>query len=643
MSGFAGVWLLGPNGAAAPGRSPGEPRVLLATQAAALGRRGGGPPHSLWQPPVGMVFRPFDAGDPAALLPLPGGGLAAWDGRLDNGDEIARRLGVEPIATTDPGADLPLVLTAYVRWGEEALERLEGDWALAFWEPAQRRLILARDPIGTRPLFYRHLPQRGCFWGSTLEAATPDTGPPDELDEEWIAGYLTGAIPTGVSPFPGIRPVPPGSLVTVRPDGVARRELWSPVPGPELHYRDDREYEEHYRELFYRSVRRRLRTAGPVGADLSGGLDSSSIVAAACELLDLGEAAATDVVPVSFVYDESRTADERRYIRKVEARTGRRTHAVVQERFPLFAGFGEPTLELPRLAECTKARDLEVVRHLRQRGARVWLRGLGGDELLWSEADLPVELADLLLRGRLGRLPGAFRDWATAFGAPYPQLAWVGMIRPLLPRSLRGLLGRRPAVPPWIDSSFARRTHLRERLDPEARLPPGLDLPSRRIRLMELEGARELVSWEYDRGPRAIDLAYPFLDRSLVEHCLALPFRQLVRGTETRSIHRRAVASRIVPPEILARRAKTSMREAILRGIRASWPLLEGIFPRPLVAERGWVDPRPLRQALERARFGGDAPGSSLLTILALESWLRGREQTADGHGAHDLPRLAKA
>jgi asparagine synthase (glutamine-hydrolysing) len=548
----------------------------------------------------------------------------AWDGRLDNRRDLAEALGAEPGAS-----DLDLLARAYERWGTGFPARVVGDFALALWDGRERRLVLARDPFGTRPLFYARR-NGGIVWASTLRAlraAGVDLG---EIEEEWIAGYFSRSIDPALTPWRNARAVPPGCTVILSEGEVRTVRWWRLDAVHPLRLGSDAEYEELFRELFLTAVRRRLRTAKPVTAELSGGLDSSSIVCAADHLLRLGAAEAPDLFTVSHVYERSASADERPYIKKVETRTGRRHRHVLESEAPRLAGLTADALDVPSPSACFRELHRAVFEFMGDNGSRVLLSGLGGDHLLISEVPVPFPLADLLQARELRAFFPALRHWRNELDKPYPQILWEGALCPLLPRPMRLRLAPLPLpIPPWLDRGFVRRWDLAARFAAAVDVEGDFPQPGKRLQAGAVRSVVRALCWMYDRWDYPVEVAYPFLDRDLVELCLGVPGDQLVRPGETRSLLRRSLAG-LLPPAIARRRDKRGPDEAVLRAFAERWHEIKDLADEPRAAARGWIDPAAFRQALREARFGkaGDhLPG--LLPSLALEAWLRAPIKTS--------------
>lgn len=634
MSGIAGLWRprRGTDGAPPAAEDLPDLRKLDA----GLARRGGpgrilacradGDGCAPW-----LICRPFPEVERDARVPQQPavderGNVLVFDGRIDDRARLTHDLGA-PHGTSDE----MLLLAAYRRWGAAAASRVLGDFAFALWDPALRRLHLARDPSGLRPLFVRRQPHR-LVWASTLRALEAVDVAGERIDERWVAGYLGGEVEPGITPWCRIGAVVPGTTVVVREDGGEEEVRgWRIGPREPIRLADDREVEERFRELFVAAVGDRMRGDGAVGVELSGGLDSSSIACVAAGLVG-STAGVGEVVTVSHVFDRSPGSDERAFIRVVEDRLGRPGHHLEESRHPMLADLEEDFFELPSPLHCTMRRERAAVAAIRAAGAATVMSGLGGDELLWSEVDMPIALADRIASRRLGGVAGLVADRARESGHSYSQVVAEALVL-VGPHRWRVRYRGRPADRfPWIDRRFARRTGLGERFLGASR-PGEHSLPSGREHFEMLHNVLGLTPWTYDVGPVPLDRALPYLDLRLIDFCLALPFDQFVRDGSTRSVLRRALRE-VLPAPILARRGKKSLDQAALRAFAARWEEVRRFLgAEPRVAAHGFVDPAALWEALERARRGRIVGTVALFQVLGLEAWLRATERPAASAG----------
>jgi asparagine synthase (glutamine-hydrolysing) len=232
--------------------------------------------------PVGLGHRRLAIVDPALgqqpMLSDDGKVAVSFNGEIYNYRELRTELlGLGLCFHTD--SDTEVILQAYRTWGEDCLKRFNGMWALAIWDAALRRLLLTRDRIGEKPLFYAE------HDGALLFASEPKAlfawGYPAELDIGQLEIYLVlGYVPAPYSFFRGMRKLEPGHLLKVTERGIRDSAFWQYPQVPPGEMRTDLAgVREEFESLLADSVRLRMRSDVPFGAFLSGGLDSSSIVA----------------------------------------------------------------------------------------------------------------------------------------------------------------------------------------------------------------------------------------------------------------------------------------------------------------------------------------------------------------------------
>lgn len=587
-------------------------------------------------PPVALIFRPFHTDRDSRRTPqtvaAADGRLLTWNGRLDNREELARDLA----EIAPPGErDADLVLAACREWGVDALARLIGDFALALWDPAERSLVLACDPFSIRPLYY-HASRDFVVWASRARAVLRAAGLPSDVDEEFVAGFLTSSEPSSHSPFRSVQMLPPGHLLRIRGEEIRLIRYWRPDPQREIRYRSDREYEDHFRDVFRRAVACRMRAEGPVHADLSGGLDSSSIVCVGDEILAAGQAETPELRTVSWVYDEAVTSDERRFIRVVEEKRGRSGLYLREEDHPMLSAVPssfQPDYPHGQLAYL--ARNDALATHMGKTGSRVLLRGFAGDQVFWAGvARSPLELADLITQGRFLQLVSSCHRWARALRSPFVETLWRGGVQPLLPRSLQARTQTRYRLDNWFEPSFVERMHLRDRVLGVAD-DAGFRLPSSKYKYGLIREACRDVGWEFFATTGCVEMRFPFLDRRVVDFSLSIDLEQLLRPNETRSVMRRALCQTL-PEEIRLRRSKAGPDEALYRALvkRGGW--LSETLSAPQVAEHRFVDRKVFTETLQRVRHGQSVNTPQLLRTLCLEFWLRSLT------GRHDSGRRAE-
>lgn len=618
MSAFGGIYNFNDK--------PVDERVLLAlgTELESHGPDGG---DAVTSGAIGLVYRAFHTNRESRLERQPlistERHILCWDGRLDNRSELISLL---PGEASRDQSDAAIVMAAYREWGVDCLVRFIGDFALSLWDPESRTLLLARDAVGPRPLYY-HANNDRIVWSSELMPLLGLPGVDVEINDEYVAGFLARGMEVDITPYRNVYAVAPGHAVLSSNGRVEVRRFWQLSATAKIRYKCDEEYEEHFRALFRDAVRCRLRVDGPVWATLSGGLDSSSIVCMADEILKTESVAASRIETVSYVYDESTTSDERKFIQCVEEQRGAAGHHLLDEDYPTLGAFPEEShASFPDFLDCFVNRHRALCSSMKADGARVLFTGHGGDEVLCSAPNPAPQLGDLMVEHRWRDLHHALNDWGKALKRPYIDLLWRDGLRPLLPARLQLLCGVKAnfRLPPWYDKGFVEKMNLRERYLASSN---GLDfdLPSERDQAVGFRSAMKTISRNSYRARGGIETSHPILHRPLVEFLQAIPFEQRVRPGEARSLMRRALEDQL-PEKILKRRTKTGPQEALYRAITRQWPRLRPIFDHPLVCARGYMDQTELRTALERARHGCETNAFPILQTISLEFWLRALE-----------------
>lgn len=543
---------------------------------------------------------------------LSDGRVLTWDGRLDNGDELIREFetGLENGTT-----DLDIVVRAYEKWGSLCFSRILGDWALSIWDAKRKKLILARDYMGIRRLYYQ-VSDTAAIWSSSLEALALERGRLS-LNEEYLAGYLAMRPNPRITPYCEIECVPPGGWIQVEPGKISSQLYWRFDPHRRIRYKSDQEYEEHFRLLLQKSVQRRLRSSSVVLAELSGGFDSSAIVCLADQLHKAGQTS-PPLDTFSYSFPDEPEGDDDLYFVKVEKKRGRLGHRVnllgigdsfslEYSKFVATPGFG------PR-SEVVCARDSLA----RERGYRVILSGIGGDELMGQALDPRVQMADLLSHLRLRTLCQQLIQWSILTRRPWIQLATETALL-LFPNTVR--VQFTPATRPdtWLHPAFAKR-HRFSHLLLQASYGPFIWRPTARDSLQTYMTLSGLLA---NSRPCTQEMRYPYLDRELFEFLTSIPIDQILRPGQRRSLMRRALAG-ILPAEILARKTKQSEVRCHIVTLAKHWNEIERRLGHAQSAACGYINEPELKAGLIAAK-NGQIPRNFLFLLRALsfELWFQ--------------------
>lgn len=547
----------------------------------------------------------------------PSGAAITWDGRLDNRSELIDALGdvVTPNAT-----DLEIVAAAFMRWGKCCFGKLLGDWALVVWNPASRTLLLAKDVIGIRHLYYS-ITNDHVVWSSLLEPLIQLREDALQLEEEYIAGWFSFFPAADLTPYSGIHSVPPSSFAVIQPGKCRVTKYWDFDPAKRIRHRSDEEYEEHFRTVFQQAVERRLRADRPIVAELSGGMDSSSIVCMADKVVANRSGLWQRIDTMSIYDDTDPNWDERPYFVKVEEQRGRTGYHIdasrpdpqrfelSDDRFGATPGSGST---LPESAQNYAA-------WMRSEDRRVVLSGTGGDEVCGGVPTPVPELANLLISAQWRSLARQLKAYAIDKRVPWLDLLSI-TLRCFLSPSLRGVQDFAKPLP-WLDAGFVARNLNSLRGYPR-RLRVFGALPSFQTSYHALNTLRRQLSCANLRKESLFEYRYPYLDRDLLEFSLAIPREQWVRPGQRRSLMRRSLVG-IVPSELLNRKRKGYVSASAFTNAAANLRTSIALSGVMAVQSFGFADAVKFSQVLEDAMAGREVHIVGITRTLCLERWLR--------------------
>jgi len=547
------------------------------------------------------------------------GSVLTWDGRLDNRAEFIALLS-DVLPTDSP--DVSVVASAYERWGTDCFSKLIGDWALSLWNPNERALLLAKDPTGTRHLYYSVVDGQ-VAWCTILDPLVMFAERTFALNEEYIAGWLSFFPAAHLSPYVGIDTVPPSGFV--RLDGRKRTisKYWDFDPGKRIRYRTDAEYEEHFRTVFAQAVHRRLRSDAPILAELSGGMDSSSIVCMADTIIGRGVAESPRLDTLSFYNDLEPHWNERPYFTKVEEKRGRAgCHIDIgAQELPGFEWESDRFAATPASggAQRTEA-SRPFATCIASRGNRVVLSGIGGDEVAGGVPTPAPELMDLLARAQFAPLARQLKVWALTKRKPWFHLLFEAA-RGFFPPALAGVPTQiRPAG--WLDPGFIKRQRAALTGYPSRVMFFG-PLPSFQENVSTLDMLRRQLACLALPSKPPYEKRYAFLDRDLLEFLYAVPREQLVRPGQRRSLARRALRG-IVPDEVLDRKRKAFAIRSPTATMAREWTGLIETSKQMAIISLGIIDATAFSRAMQRSRSGQEATIVAMMRTLQIEHWLRG-------------------
>ncbi len=626
MSGIVGIWNL-------DGRPVED--ALLARVSATLAHRGPDGEGVWIQGSVGLACRLFRVTPEATAETQPfvgsSGAVVVFDGRLDNREELLASLG--PSAWVTPQSPDPdLVLSAYEAFGDQFVERLNGDFAFGIFDPNRQHLLLARDAIGVRPLYYCQSGETFLF-GSEIKAllAHPHVSP--RPNDDVLAYFLLGGVQQtqGMTFFEGVRSLLPAHMAVITSRGVVTRQYWDFDPSQQTRLGSFPEYTEAFRHYFEQAVRRRLRSAYPVAVSVSGGLDSSSIFCLAETLRRRNRERHPLILGVSYSSSDGSPADETAFLLEIE-----RTYQITIERVPTCtAGLPDFSrhviwhVEAPLLDELwnTTSAFFSTVRGL---GARVILTGTWGDQILFAQAYL-VDLFGGLAWGKTWAHLREFGRWFTDADPMYFKWRFFAdLVKYHVPAALVPFLRRLRGQPyrPWYTDAFRKRA--RRLAAQQTSIPRHFATAHARAVYEEAKSGYHVQCMEWDNKVAAmhgLEMAFPFLDRDLISLLIGIPGEIQTWNGVPRTLLRASMRG-ILPDAIARRTWKGDFTHLVNEEVERDYPELLRCFRSDgLAVKLGYVNGDVARDTLKRLKDHIRGPTCdiawSLSSLLALELWLQ--------------------
>ena len=586
----------------------------LAAMSATLAHRGPDSDGTFVDGGVGLAARrlsiiDLDTGD-QPIANEDGSVVVVQNGEIYNYEELTHEL-VRAGHRFRTHGDTEVIVHAYEEWGTSFAERLRGMFAIAIWDGRERRLVLARDRYGIKPLYYRTQDDRIAF-ASELRAL-----PRDDIDLDAVEAFLAfNSVPAPLSIFQGTRKLPPGHLL-LWDGGVELQRFSRPAPTADTRTEDEAELVEELRARLRDSVRAHLVSDVPVGVLLSGGVDSCTLAALAAEESE-------EPLRTFSIGFEERSFDELADARLVAERYGTVHRELVLR--------PDAALLLPALADAfdepfadSSALPTYLVSRLAAEDVKVALSGEGGDELFGGyytyAADLFAQRFGGLasaVRPLVERLPtstskASFDYRAKRFvrAAHLPALERHHGWKEIFSADARAeLTGRRSAFDP-VDLLRARFT--------ETEGAPLL------ARLQDVDLGTYLVDdllVKTDRASMAhsLEARVPFLDTVVAGFALALPTRHKVRGLSKKRLLRKA-AEPLLPARIVHGRKRGFSIPA------AAWlagelePFARDTLAADVLRRQGFFRHETVRRFLDEHLAGKQDWSRQLWGLLAFTLW----------------------
>jgi len=563
-----------------------------------------------------------------------------YNGELYNYAELRRELAARGCRFHSQ-TDSEVLLYAYREWGAAALERCNGMWAFAIWDSTRRELFSARDRAGEKPFYYTRDADGNLFFASEIKAFRA-IGMRFGLEPQAAFDFLsqgTYGHLHGKGFFTGVHQLPAGHCMTVHAGEapVVRRHWELPIVRRRDRLPYDAEFRRRFRELFEDAVRVRLRADVPVGATLSGGLDSSTIVGVVNRL--------TNGAPMHIftsLYPGSRH-DETPFF---EAAVATLKHPIVHRVTPPTADLRENILRVldhqeEPFGDTSILAHFHLMRAAREAGVPVILSGQGGDELLFGYPSMVhAYLGDLLGRGHPVRAWREARSWMTGASVGSRGVL-AAAVAHALPLGTRDLLRQRyverlaelasPTLRQQVSLSRFDIDHRRDSLgDYTAQVFTRFAIP-------------HLVHYD-DRNAMAFSVEgrMPFLDHRLVELLFTVDYDALIQRGTTKRVLRETFAD-VLPDKIRLRRDKIGFHTPLASWLRSELSWVLDTLDQDRISQLGVADALCVRQHVVALRNGEDKSALPVWRAFILHLWAERYQPTFVGAAPEEKGAAAKA
>lgn len=567
------------------------------------------------------------------------------DARIDNREDFLRHLSVGEKSPAQV-SDSEIILNAYEKWGEDCPRHLVGDFVFAIWDIRQKKLFCARDTLGLKHFYYYYQPGVIFALASEIKALLTLDEVPKELNEPHLADYLILKSEDKVSTFyKHIKRLPLNHSLTVTPERLQTRQCWSPS-FKELRLKKDTDYQEAFLEKFTQAVNCRLRSAFPIGAMLSGGLDSSAVTCVANKSLreqGVGPLHTYSAVFPTLIEHDPRI-DESSYMRSVIKKTGATPHFVnVDDASPL-QNMDKIVWHTDHpVGYLNVYMDSQIFKSCQADGIRTLLTGHDGDTTVTYGYQEFEQLAKRLRLVRMLREARAMNTNIPSRAHTLKRLAWHQGVKPAIPTAVvaawrtarfwkKSVVNTSTISHPLhlssVNPAFRTKEYLVQRMETlwEENYPRNLSPAEHHWNSLttglfsNMHEQVEKLSAAFGVEPR-----HPFFDRRLIEFCVALPPGQRIYKGWTRSIFRFAMEG-ILPPEVQWRTDKANLGAHIkLNLLKYGREDIETAVNRDSWKIAKYLDIEQLRAAYKE--FSSDANQKDseallLLTSMYLINWL---------------------
>lgn len=529
-------------------------------------------------------------------------------------------------------SDSEVALHAYEEWGEASVERLRGMFAFAVWDIRRKKLFLGRDRLGIKPVFYGHHDGR-FFFASEMKAILADPRFPRDIDELALASYFNlSYIPDELTIYKGIRKLLPGHTLTYENGRSSLRKYWDLSIIPD-YAKSEKQFEQEYMELLQEAVGIRLMSEVPLGAFLSGGIDSSMIVA----LMAQASPASVNTFCMGFGGDTGGYLDERDYARQVSTRyrTNHREFEVTPQAGGLIEkivdSFDEPFADdstIPSYFVCKIARE----------NVTVALSGLGGDEVFSGYErhlgfalsgyynGLPAALRDRVIRPLVEHLPeradghytvNHMKRFVRSASLP-PDQRYFSYISRLNPSLKDQFFADSERFVPHFEACrelILKHFNSAQIEDGAASLNRALYCDIKNYLPEDILAVTDRLSMHH-----ALEVRVPFLDHKFMELCFSIPAAMKMKRLQKKSLLKKS-SMRYLPKEVVRHR-KQGFVGPMTRWLKNDLrPFVMETLAGKNLERHGYLDVRTVNRILDEHFSGREIHDTLIWSMLVFQVW----------------------
>jgi asparagine synthase (glutamine-hydrolysing) len=556
------------------------------------------------------------------------------DARVDNRDELLHVLTIKNSLNLKAPTDVNLILAAYDCWGEECAKHIVGDFVIAVFNRKEQSLMLVRDHLGVKPVYYSNTEDSFVF-GSEIYQVLQSPYVDKKLNNHAMALHIANMqLPADETFFERVSLLEPASAIIVKNGKTLLKDYWHLNPGKSIKYVDEKEYIGHFLWLFQKVMSSKLRAISPFGVMLSGGLDSSVVACMISTHNPLGDRTLLKAFTWDFAGAEAiKPADEKEYAEAVASEYGIQLVRIpAHENWPL-SDIGFSTHPDSPFCGHYQALIRATLLAARQREVRTVFTGYAGDEVVGGTV-LPY--TDYLLRLEWCKLIKDLKLHTKNTGNHILRIFFEGCLSPiiqsLLTQTIRRFFQDATQIPPWMTTELVQTIELDDYNTRKSIRSMKFNTwaqQQRYFRLTQPIYSRTNLWLDRLAAEMKMDLRHPWLDVRLFEYMLSIPQSVVSHAGVYKSVARKAFAS-IVPADVVQRQKTVNPSPLYRWGIEiVEKKRIERMFKNSIADKMGLIDASKVVQYLGQLNDQGHSETEmwkgyryDLWNTISLELWL---------------------